>query len=217
MSLMNIIKKIGRTLNVRINPYTENENKYKYIYVHIPKTGGNGLCKSLFNVKSQSHRRLVDYFEYSPKKFREYYKFTVVRNPYDRFISAFYYLKSGGIGEMDVAVFKERLSEINNVDEFVDQLNNDSVLRFNTFNYIHFKTQSYFLEGTIKAKSLDHIGKQEDMIKTYNVVKGKLDIEGGEFVYVNKTPKYSKEISQESKDFIYEIYKDDFINFGYDK
>ncbi len=217
MSLMNIIKKIARMTNVRVNPYTKNEDKYKYIYIHIPKTGGNGICKSLFNIKAQGHKQLIDYYNYDPNKFRSYYKFTIVRNPYDRFISAFYYLKSGGIAEIDVNVFKERLSTIDDVDDFVEQLKIDPVLKFTTINYIHFKSQSFFLEGNIRAISMDHIGKQEDMIDTYNAVKEKLGIKGGEFVYANKTPKYSKDISQSSKDYIYELYKDDFINFGYDK
>ncbi len=212
-----ILKRLYKILNLRKNPYTENENKFKYIYIHIPKTGGNGICKSLFNIAGEGHKPLIDYYNYNPKKFEEYYKFTVVRNPYDRFMSAFYYLKSGGISEVDIHVFKSKLEHIEDINEFVARLKADRELFVNTFNYIHFLPQSYFLEGNIRGVSIDHIGKQEFMVDTYKVVKEALNVNGSGFQYENKTPKYSTYMTEEVKDFIYEIYKKDFLMFGYEK
>lgn len=214
MKLLNYIK--GR-LNLRKNPYSEADNKFSCIYVHIPKTGGNGICQSLFGVGGSGHHRLEDYYKSNSSKFESFYKFTVVRNPYQRFISAFHYLKSGGIAESDVNVFKDALSDVENTDDFIERLKRDATLMFNVLNYIHFKPQSFFLEGSIHAKSIDHIGRQEDMISTYNLVKKQLNITEGEFIIANKTPSYDKALSEESKEFIYQLYQKDFTLLGYEK
>ena len=56
----------------------------EYLFVHIPKCAGTQL-ETLF--KSYGHRSLIEVQRnYGLKKFNT---FTIVRNPYDRFISAY--------------------------------------------------------------------------------------------------------------------------------
>ena len=64
-------------------------DKYKFVFVAIPKTGTSsiiGASKKFFEAKLPSggggHDQII------PSKFSDYYKFTVVRNPYDRAVSA---------------------------------------------------------------------------------------------------------------------------------
>lgn len=69
----------------------------KVIFIHIPKAAGISLYKSIFNKDSFGHQT-IRYYEcfMSSKEFNRCYKFSFVRNPYDRIHSAFHYLKAGG-------------------------------------------------------------------------------------------------------------------------
>ena len=104
-------------------------DKEKIIFIHIPKNAGSSIKKYLigeneFNKLKESwkHKTIYDIKKEFPKKYFSYKKFAVVRNPYDRAVSWFAYLK------------RYRLS-------------NDLL---NTYQY-NSKTNSYEVVETIKA------------------------------------------------------------------
>ena len=59
--------------------------KLQTIFVHIPKAAGISINKSLFNNLGGGHIPLINYQLIFPKEeFENYFKFTIVRNPWDR-------------------------------------------------------------------------------------------------------------------------------------
>ena len=69
-------------------------DKKKCIFFHIPKTAGISLVKALFGDLDWGHRDVKYYRNvFNKKKFDSYFKFTFVRNPYDRLFSAYSFLK----------------------------------------------------------------------------------------------------------------------------
>ena len=62
----------------------------KLLFIHIPKTGGTSITKA-FGLKEIHHLNL-QYYEGQLKdkmeRLEDYFKFTFVRNPYDRYASA---------------------------------------------------------------------------------------------------------------------------------
>ena len=69
---------------------------HKCIFVHIPKTGGTSVESVLRKDKSKGsdHHLLLNYSK--KKEFNHYFKFTVVRNTYERVWSLYNYYASGG-------------------------------------------------------------------------------------------------------------------------
>ena len=68
-------------------------NQYRCLFVHIPKTAGSSIEAALgwfkeFTYGVQDHRAIGELREeVSRVDFRDYFKFTFVRNPWDRVVS----------------------------------------------------------------------------------------------------------------------------------
>ncbi|HTL74630.1 MAG TPA: sulfotransferase family 2 domain-containing protein, partial [bacterium] len=77
-------------------------DQHRCIFVHVPKCAGISLVKSLFGDFDCGHTNLRRYqIMFAPAEFNGYFKFTIVRNPFDRVVSAFLFLKKGGVNEKD--------------------------------------------------------------------------------------------------------------------
>ncbi len=71
--------------------------KNKPIFIHNPKSGGTSLLKS-FNNKIRrgqpaGHISIKEFKEKNENLFRDCFKFVIVRNPWDRFVSTYTYAK----------------------------------------------------------------------------------------------------------------------------
>jgi chondroitin 4-sulfotransferase 11 len=66
---------------------------HRCLYVHIPKTAGNSVNRT-FGTEWENHKDLQRYArEISPAIFASYYKFAIVRNPWERIFSDYNYQK----------------------------------------------------------------------------------------------------------------------------
>ena len=114
-------------------------NAHRAIFIHIPKTAGSSVAQALFGGS-----RHVPYFEYeriNPRKFKRFFKFSFVRNPWDRLVSTFFFLKNGGMNEMDRRFAAENLAGYDNFAAFVEGWLNEK----NIWSWIHFKPQHYYI------------------------------------------------------------------------
>jgi len=84
-------------------------HKHKCIFVHISKTGGTSLEHVLFKSEDTDiagmltnnnnldfpgkHYSAIEYREANPDIFNEYFKFAIVRNPWDRLVSNYFWHK----------------------------------------------------------------------------------------------------------------------------
>lgn len=84
-------------------------HQHRCIFVHIPKTAGNSINR-VFGVEWQDHKDLARYAaELPPEIFESYFKFAIVRNPWDRLFSDYnYQLKKSRAKNSKLFVFNER-------------------------------------------------------------------------------------------------------------
>ena len=73
--------------------YIDHDNKI--VFIHIPRTGGTSI-KSALNLHDKIYKEDVYHMSANdiPKECEDYFKFTFVRNPFDRFVSLYFYNKS---------------------------------------------------------------------------------------------------------------------------
>merc|ERR1711991_585997 len=123
-------------------------NKQKLIFVHIPKTGGTTVEKSLnlrdgtqgYCVIKNAALQHCNWKDYKTLLGNEicdnYFKFSIVRNPIERCISEYYWtpLKFGYRNKASFDQFLKEVEDIVKNERFFDSQYHD-----------HFQTQSYYI------------------------------------------------------------------------
>ena len=196
----------------------------KLLFVHIPKCGGstvehklnlqngkNGfrLIKNINSTKAMHHFSIEEYKNFfNETRYNNFNKLTIVRNPYSKFISEYYYFKRKKKGLLkdisleDFLIYTEKLHE-----------NNFSNTEYNLYND-HFYTQSSFLYDN-KSINIDNIFKLEN----FNEIKKYIDENypnEKKWKHLDKNNIKKKiELSDVQKKRVYQLFKEDFINFNY--
>ena len=133
------------------------------VFMHIPKTGGlsiRRMCKNN-NIKVIRHDsrdpRNVSLAEYRRRN-PNIFSFAVVRNPWDRLVSVYYFLRSGGIRPEDKQDADRFVNKYKNFNEFVlNAFQNDDILK-----QIHFRPQYLWISDNNKL-IVDELGRFESL------------------------------------------------------
>lgn len=175
----------------------------KNIFVHIPKTGGvsikNSLNKYLLKLNnSQAHIPYTEYVDWLGESAPEYYSFTFVRNPWDRLVSAFFFLKQ-----------KRKLHSGYSFSFFVKNYLSDFKDK-----HIYYFPQSYFIRS---RQGLQFIGFFEFFARDFEVLCSHLDVDHQELPISNKSDHehYTYYYDNETRDIVARLYYSDIKSFGY--
>lgn len=190
---------------------------HRCIFVHVPKTAGISVARSLFGNLAGGHRTIRDYQAiFSEEEFATYFKFSFVRNPFTRLLSAFSYLLTDTDWPENQAWAQQHLAGYGSFDEFVlDFCTPESV-----FENIHFYPQSCFLEGVGKppgqSMPLDFVGRFEQLEEGFSVVCSRLGIDR-RLRHVNATARtpIPAALSRGAITRIQQAYASDFDRFQY--
>lgn len=188
--------------------------KHKCIFIHIPKAAGVSLSQNLFGNLGGGHLPIYEYFKvYSPEEFKTYFKFTVVRNPWDRLVSAYHFLKEGGFNEVDKKWFNDNLAKYVDFEDFVLKWVNKK--NINTFT--HFIPQYYYL--SLNGKILvDKIYNFENLEEAIVDINNKLDTSitlTHKNKTINRKNEYRAYYNEETKQIVGNVYKTDIELFHY--
>ena len=173
-------------------------------FIHIPKTGGTSITHIL---EAQTGTRRVTGHD-TIRRFensKNFYIFTVVRNPYTRLVSSYFH----GL----------RKKEHNySFEEFIKKSN---------YKNLFLSPQVIYFGHNIQENI--HIIKYENFENNVKSIFKKLNIQYTKIPHINYNPIYDKQpnLKQESyykqfyteewmKDWVRERYKDDFKQFDYE-
>jgi len=183
------------------------------MFIHIPKVAGCSVDEAL-GIWSKHHtaaQRQAD----SPVLFDEYFKFSFVRNPFSRLVSAWDFIRQGGLG------FKDDLRDqkilLGYGDSFADFCRDGLVHMAESAN--HFVPQFWFVCGPGNKLMVNFIGKYENLEGSWGKVKHYTGITCN-LPHVNKTkgnrkPWRSYYEGNDAAKHVVETYKVDFEIFGY--
>jgi len=156
---------------------------YKCIFVHLPKTGGISVSHGLWGHLTGVHKSMEDYSRiFSDETFNTYYKFTFVRNPWDRLVSAYTFLKAGGLHAKDAKWAEKHLSGLDTFEDFVlNWLNSENIQKG-----IHLIPQSDFLKIDGQMR-MDFIGRFENLQADFDIVKHRIGLPDADLPHKNKS------------------------------
>lgn len=186
----------------------------KCIFIHIPKTGGVSLSHGFFGNLGGGHRRIVDYYPiFSPKEFKEYFKFAIVRNPWDRVVSAYFFLKGGGFHETERKWVEENISVFEDFEEFICRWVNEQ----NIYSYKHFIPQHHFVLHKGKLM-IDKFYKLENISSAVKEINSRLNVNitlPHKNRNLSRNPDYRQYYNKKTKKIIEDIYSKDIQIFNY--
>jgi len=198
-------------------PYRSYMDHHRCIFIHIPKAAGTSVLKVLAGKKiNRDHCSYNIFYQASRKKFKYYYKFCFVRNPYTRLRSVYQYLKTGGNGKNDLELQNIIMDRFSTFDEFI--------LEFLDKDLIHqmslLKPQYAFVCNYKYDLMVDFCGRFENLHDDFSIVCKNLNIKE-DLPKLNKTDYESSDkeralFSREVLDKINYLYEKDFEIFGYE-
>ena len=205
-------------------------HKHKCIFVHIPKAAGKSIKQALFGIpefgphlqshstetvpayieNAYGHQSVAEYRAYP--QFKQYFKFCVVRNPFDRLVSAFTYLSHGGCNPRDEVFQQTHLQQYEgNFEAFVTEAF-PAVTQ-----HEHFRSQTSWIRSGWKKRNVDYIGRFEALPQSLEQVAQRLDITGYQLPYLNKSTHrpYQEYYTDKTIDIVRKAYASDLQAFRY--
>lgn len=200
------------------------DNKKNLLFVHIPKTGGTTIEYHLnsiqnanqgyfidLNRKAIQHLTILEYRDYLNVNINNYLKFSIVRNPYNRLLSNYYWTDLP-IGYKNNKSFDFFLEE---VEDIVTTQN------FNmTFLHDHYIPQKNFLineDGKIIIDKYFKFEKYSSVIDFLLQYYPKLNKRKNDTIKQTVSKERRLKLTTSQKKRIYNLYKEDFELFEYDK
>jgi len=174
----------------------------KYTFLHVPRTAGVSISKVLGIPRSQQNHKTISERSWDENCF----KFCFVRNPWDRFLSCYLYLKSYGRRGPGDLHDGRIVNKFNGFDEFV--MSFDKIK--SKFADRHFHQQVFFID-----KPLDFIGRFENLQKDFDLVCDKIETPRQRIPHMNRSKPRQEYYTAETQKIVAELYKKDIEKFGY--
>lgn len=183
------------------------------IFIHIPKCAGVSVNKALYGNLAGGHATYNYYTKvFNPNEISTYFKFTFVRNPWDRLVSAYFFLKKGGFNNKDKEWFDKELSQYSTFEEFIIKwLSKENIEKWH-----HFRPQCSYICDYMGEIKVDYIGYLENINNDFEFIKNKLGLKV-DLPNNNKSEhaSYKKYYTLETQKIVSEIYDQDIKMFGY--
>lgn len=204
------------------------DKERRFIFIHIPKAGGtsvetffvpnmkdrkkNVYGNSPLQVDNQAHLKFYHLqIQYPRLNFDEYFKFSIVRNPWDKVVSSFFHSKRKirkdlrkflGFGMSEDFTFNEFVEKIQNLEK----------------KHPHYDEQWSFLIDKKEKFRMDYIARMENMQKDFDIICDKIGIPRQQLPHSNKAKRkhYTEYYDDETRSIVAEKYAKDIEYFGYE-
>jgi len=170
--LRGILSKIALRLTLNIPPYVSFMHKHQCIFIHLPKNAGTSVMKAFGYQGSRYHAKWKEFRRLNPKRFEQYHKFAIVREPHHRLRSAYRYLLAGGNQSVEDIALGEMIAK--NTTSF-----EDFVLNFLTPDLVYrtpvLEPQYLYIFDTQDQCQVDTILRYEQLNTDWQLLMDKLD------------------------------------------
>ena len=195
----------------------------KILFVHIPKCGGSSMAAGLFqsvgieystyiklNKKEKNTYLCSNELKHAPaiimqnhiKNYDDYYKFAIVRNPWDRLISSYNWVNGAGDAKFDHKSIQKQFNKAQRKIDEKNELKNYQYLPQKKF--IVDKNENIIVDDIFCMSQIEKIFEKFDL-KYFHKKKR------------NSKSKLPSDMENMFDDATRKIYRDDINFFGYEK
>ncbi|MCK4530856.1 MAG: sulfotransferase family 2 domain-containing protein [Candidatus Marinimicrobia bacterium] len=192
----------------------------KALFMHIPKTGGISLYKAIRHpdVRIKGHFIQNPFHRYLKDTLPSYknipYVFTFVRNPWDRLVSAFFYLNEGGRNLSDKADSRKYLRKYQgDFETFIKE----GITEGKALKQLHLKPQSVWVCDDEGNLLVDYIGRFESLQEDLDRISKEIGIPFKPLAHTNSSlhKHYQDYYTEETRAIVAKAYKKDIELFNY--
>jgi hypothetical protein len=155
---------------------TQWNHEHNAIFVHIPKTAGTSVLAGLGATPTfDTHAPSRAYRQAYPELYARAFKFTFVRNPWDRFASSFHFMKHGTRWSIQQDWAREYIGELS-FAEFTHRLRHP-IYRAQVMAERFFWPQTFWLGGEGRIDGVDQIYRFEELDAAMNQLCPRIGID----------------------------------------
>jgi len=175
-------------------------DRHKVIFIHIPKNAGTSIEEYFGNesvrIQPNKHADIHEIKRKFKNSYNNYRKFTIIRNPYDKMVSWYFYLKRNLGEKYKVIEFNEWIKDplkFWHVDDPVSYL----------------KPQHEWVDNTVEIIKFENLNNELNIFFTQEI----------NLPITNKSNRndFLEYYNKDSLKIIYNRYKEDFKKFNYKK
>lgn len=177
-------------------------------FLHIPKTGGMSILRA-FDIELYPVHGYVSDFKKETKEWDRLFKFSVVRNPFDRMVSYYLWRKSHNHGiEAHHREFVDWLREIPN---FRTGMHKDDYLDVGSYLRVGVQQQFDLLSENGKIQ-VDKVIRFENLNNEIKAIDANVMLQ---HFHKQKRDEYQKYYDEDSRKLIEQLFEKDLEFFNY--
>ena len=176
------------------------------IFVHVPRVAGTSIVRSLYGQGCIHHHSMRYYRTIDPGFAEAASSFAVLRDPIDRFASAFAFVRAGGTQTCRMSeVFRRQTEGLSSVDDYLSFLEERGAL---DLDFV-MRPQSWFVtdgaNGAVLVKDLFLLGEDSAALSAYLAPYGI-----GRLPWLNRAPRTHLFLTASQRRRIERLYADDY-------
>jgi hypothetical protein len=130
---------LARLFCWRISPVIRARN---LVFVHVPRAAGNSIASALYGPRHHHHFSARAFRAMDPAFWDGAMSFSVLRDPFDRFASAYAFVRGGGAALCPLStVFREATAGVRGVDDYLSFLEDRDIFELDFV----MRPQSWFV------------------------------------------------------------------------
>lgn len=185
-------------------------------FIHVPRTAGLSVTRAIYGLDTVRHFTIEQFLRIAPEDIRSLPRFTIVRNPWDRAVSAYQFARGGGVpgGSLIAHPQRYRGPAFSSFETFVteylvthDRQRMDGV----------FRPQTYYVRDGRGAIPFDHVGMFDRLPDTAAWLSAAL----GRAISITTSNgtrhgHYRDYYTPATRRIVGEVYRDDVETFGFE-
>lgn len=177
----------------------------KLIFVHVPRAAGMSVAQAL-GARPQSHYSMRYYRTVAPRFAAEAESFAVLRDPFERFASAYAIVRTGGAEKVTLSPpFRRQTGHVRSVDDYLDWLETRAPLARDHV----MRPQSWYItdlaSGNVLVKRLFLLGAETEALEAYLRGHGV-----GPLGWINRSERLPLDLTPRQCQRVVALYHEDF-------